>query len=228
MEFEYEKSVLSICTGLLENGAEISRVEDTAKRLLVSNGNKEINIFCLSSILIISTENTTLVKRIKKNDINLLKIDYLNSLSRAICNGKIPPKEECGYPFFIQALAVILGCGAYCIYFGGSIYEAIFAAITGIIINFRKSFMTASFSRILSDSLIAGLFSVIASRLFPTITYDKIMIGSIMLLVPGITLVNGVRDIMKADVLSGLIELTEAVFTAIAISLGYSAAQVIL
>ena len=56
---------------------------------------------------------------------------------------------------------------------------------------------------------------------------DKIMIGTIMLLVPGLTVGNAMRDIMNGDVLSGLTGLTEAIFLGVAIALGFAVAVAI-
>ena len=53
------------------------------------------------------------------------------------------------------------------------------------------------------------------------------MIGTIMLLVPGLTVGNAMRDIMNGDVLSGLTGLTEAIFLGVAIALGFAVAVAI-
>ena len=49
---------------------------------------------------------------------------------------------------------------------------------------------------------------------------DQIIIGDIMLLTPGIALTNSLRDLIRGDLISGLLVLCEAVIRAIAIALG--------
>ena len=49
---------------------------------------------------------------------------------------------------------------------------------------------------------------------------DKILIGNIMLLIPGIELTNGMRDLFSGDILAGLLHIGEAVFLATVIALG--------
>ena len=49
---------------------------------------------------------------------------------------------------------------------------------------------------------------------------DKIIIGSIMPLVPGILLTNGIRDITNNDYLSGIIRVLEAILIASSIAVG--------
>ena len=49
---------------------------------------------------------------------------------------------------------------------------------------------------------------------------DKIMIGNIMLLIPGLALTTSLRDLINGDTISGLLGLFEAVIKAIAIAIG--------
>ncbi|MDY4171562.1 MAG: threonine/serine exporter family protein, partial [Evtepia sp.] len=56
------------------------------------------------------------------------------------------------------------------------------------------------------------------------INLDRIMIGDIMLFIPGLTIVNGVREFFYADILTGVYRLIEALLMAGAIAVGYAAA----
>ena len=49
---------------------------------------------------------------------------------------------------------------------------------------------------------------------------DKIIIGAIMPLVPGIAFTTAIRDIYNADYLSGTIHLLDALITAVCIAVG--------
>ena len=58
-------------------------------------------------------------------------------------------------------------------------------------------------------------------RIFlPDITVDKIVIGSMMAFLPGITLTNAMRDLMSGDVTSGLTGATTAILVSTALALG--------
>ena len=50
---------------------------------------------------------------------------------------------------------------------------------------------------------------------------DKVIIGNIMSLVPGIGLTNALRDLFTGDSIAGLLRSIEAVLTALAIAAGY-------
>ena len=51
---------------------------------------------------------------------------------------------------------------------------------------------------------------------------DKIMIGGIMLLIPGIAMTNSVRDMLIGDIMSGWLRLLSALLIAGAIACGFA------
>ena len=51
---------------------------------------------------------------------------------------------------------------------------------------------------------------------------DKIMIGNIMLVIPGIQLTNSLRDMISGDMISGLLNLSEALMKAISVAMGFA------
>lgn len=65
-------------------------------------------------------------------------------------------------------------------------------------------------------SLIALLSTLVVSGL----NVDKIIIGSVMILVPGIGIVNALRDTIAGDLISGIIRGAEAFLIAVAIAVG--------
>ena len=50
---------------------------------------------------------------------------------------------------------------------------------------------------------------------------DMVMIGTIMLLIPGLAFGNAVRDLLFGDTVSGIIQLVQAVLTAVMVAFGY-------
>lgn len=49
---------------------------------------------------------------------------------------------------------------------------------------------------------------------------DKIIIGALMLLVPGVAVTNSMRDIIAGDLIAGLMKMVEALMVATAIAIG--------
>ena len=58
--------------------------------------------------------------------------------------------------------------------------------------------------------------------------FDKITIGNIMLLIPGIGLTNALRDMFGGEMITGLLRFVEAMILAIAIAFGFAVVSVLL
>ena len=69
-------------------------------------------------------------------------------------------------------------------------------------------------------SALAAALALTAFRLGMPVHTDKVIIGALMLLVPGVALTNFMRDLMAEDFISGMLKLTEALLVAAAIALG--------
>ena len=63
--------------------------------------------------------------------------------------------------------------------------------------------------------------------LCPFLRMDKIMIGDIMLLIPGLMSTNAIRDVLIGDTLSGIIRLIAALLLAAALALGFMGAIIL-
>ena len=51
---------------------------------------------------------------------------------------------------------------------------------------------------------------------------DKIMIGGIMLLIPGIAMTNSIRDMLTGDIVTGMLRLVDSILRAAAIACGFA------
>ena len=77
----------------------------------------------------------------------------------------------------------------------------------------------------LIGSIIVSIVTVLCYQLMPMLLIDKIIIGSIMPLVPGVALTTSIRDFFSGDFLSGGIHLIEALLTAVCIAAGVGVAM---
>ncbi len=59
---------------------------------------------------------------------------------------------------------------------------------------------------------------------FPSLQMAKIMIGDIMLLIPGASFTNSIRDVLLGDTLSGIVRFVEALLLAAVLTVGFLAA----
>ena len=67
---------------------------------------------------------------------------------------------------------------------------------------------------------VLGFVTVAAVSLGFSVSTDKIIIGALMNLVPGIVITTFMRDMMAGDVVAGLIRFSESLLVATAIALG--------
>lgn len=241
----YYKRLLSLTLligkQMLISGAEVSRVEDTIVRILISYGAEEVNVHTITSCIIVTAkfengEIFTQVKRITKYKTDFNKLDLLNNLSRKICENKpeldyiehkindIKTMPE--YGFLLKTFAAALICWSFTIFFGGNFFDANISAVIGIVVNTIKYFseklrLNLVILNIISSFVISILafFFVIQLKFGDSI--DKIIIGNIMPLIPGIALTNSMRDIIIGDTISGSLRFFEACLIALAISGGY-------
>ena len=75
---------------------------------------------------------------------------------------------------------------------------------------------------------VSGLLALGLTRLGLGHQADKIMIGDIMLLIPGLLLVNAIKEMFNRDIVTGLYRLIEAVLVALAIAGGYALAFLVM
>ena len=83
---------------LLQNGAEIFRVQETMLHILKAYGVDDANVFVLSNGIFASIcEGTpraqSIVRNVPLGSVNLSRIDEINTLSRTITESPIDPQE---------------------------------------------------------------------------------------------------------------------------------------
>lgn len=231
MKKEFETAV-DIAGEIIENGGEISRAEETIERICTHCGAEKVHTFIIPSLIsttiIYNGEENTSTRRIYENDLNLGKIEELNNTARRLCNEKTIKSIDYDYNIFTTIFCVLISTGAFCIYFGGTLTDAVISGISGIIITYfpyLKRFN--NFSKTLVESTVAGIISYLPNLAGFETHPDKIMIGTIMLLIPGMSVGSSIKDLMSGNQISGIIGLTNTVITATAIAMGFIIATIV-
>ena len=228
---------------LIKYGAEIYRAEDTVYRICNSVENlKSIDAYVLPTGIFISceydSEVITLFKKVYPSYTSLKKINLLNSFSRDFVRDKISIKE--GFEILskidetpkdhILKVSLFTGfAGAFfSVLYGGNINDFIAAyIITFLVVVFLEKisiFKLTFFINNFLGAFIISMLAIIFTRYGIGSNSDMIIIGSIMILVPGVAATNAIRDIMNGDILSGQMGLTKAIFIALAIAIGVGVA----
>lgn len=226
---------------MLESGAETYRVEETMTRICSAFGASTADSFVIPTGIIVTVtyndEVATLVKRITSRGVDLNRIDKINDLSRKIQTEKmdmckfneelISISNSDRYSFLTTLLFSSITAGCFSIMFGGTIKDFIAASIIGAAIKIVSIiFQKLNINEFFVNSVCGGLCSVLAAIFFKInlcSNLDKTIIGSIMLLVPGLIITNAIRDTIAGDFLSGITKASEAFLIAVSIAVGTGA-----
>jgi len=226
---------------LLENGAEIFRVEETMERICLHYGVHSSNEFVLTNGIFVTSGDEkegvfAKVEHIPVSGTHLDKVAAVNQLSREIEEGKytagqamaqieairsMPAKRA-----WVQILASGIGSAAFCYLFGGTLPDSLFAFLAGLLLYlYILKVSTPHLSKIVGNIFGGALVTVFCSLVYLLGIGEHLyfmIIGSIMPLIPGVPFTNSIRDIANGDYISGAVRMLDAllVFFCIAIGVG--------
>ena len=175
------------------------------------------------------------MKTIKNRGINLNKIDLLNTFSREfVSNKNLSTKDAIvllkdiekvkSYNQWVVYVGTGLGSACFSVLLGCTLVDFIFTFITSIfaVIIFDKMFSISSipsFATLTSAIFIAVIGTSLSSIGFLS-QPNTLIVGSIMPLLPGVSLIKGLRDLISGDLISGVARAFDATLTAVAIAVG--------
>lgn len=241
---DYLDCALDIGAEMLTRGAEIHRVEDSVRRICMAYGAEKVDVFSITYTIVVTMSSPefgfrTQARRIKGFSYDLHRLDKLNALSRSICEKKLEPmairrrlKALDTLPIYndIQiAGAYALISAAFAIFFGGTLYDALVSAVIGVAIKVveytLKRLEVNRFFVVCLCAAAAGFLATTAVRYGVGVSAEKISIGNIMVLIPGLMFTNSIRDMFMDNFISGGVRCAEAIFLAIAIAFGFALAN---
>ena len=240
------KEVLEIALSagqmLVSNGAEAYRVEETIERICNTYA---LECECIStakgvfvSILDGNEEKLTSLKKVRTSRVDLYRIELINSFSRDKQNKSLSYEEAKnilkdieGAPYFsfpVRLFAACMTSFIYALFFNGTIYDAIVAALISVgIYSMLEKISKIGFFQFFEfffSGFIIGSISLIAQGLFPIVSKGNVITGAIMILIPGVALTNGIKDVIYGDIMSGMIKFGESMLIITAIGAGIGAA----
>lgn len=222
---------------LVQSGAETYRAEDTMLRMAQSQGYAEAQSFVTPTGIIFSIgiERPTRIAQIASRTTDLEKITQVNHVSRKLTAKEYTIEEAYEqlkyiertnffFPLWVQILAASIASACFLILFNGIWTDMPAAFIAGgvgfIIFVAIHSLTRVKFFAEFTGSLFVGLIAFLAVKYGFGSQLDKIIIGSVMPLVPGVPIANAVRDLMAGHFVSGVAKGVEAFLTASAIGAG--------
>ena len=229
---------------LLQNGAEISRVEETMERICKYYGADSMDSFVLSNGIFITggygTEKAyARVGHIPVSGASLDKVVAVNQLSREVEEGKYERiemvKEKLDEISNLPApkkwhriLASGVGSGFFCVLAGGSFADCIAAFIAGIVLYIYVVFISEKYLSKILGNIFGGAIivavCVVCFQLNIGNHLENIISGAIMPMIPGVAFANGIRDIANGDYIAGSVRLLDAILRFLCIAIGVGAA----
>lgn len=228
---------------LAMSGAETFRVEESIIRVLRTYG-IESEVFAIPNCLHVSFEAAngkpmTRMRRIGFHGNDLEAVEQFNALSRRICAEKPEPQvarqwldntraacRKFSKPMFL--LGDFLGAFGFAMSFGGTLAEGFWSGVCGIVGGLVGQFMDSLKANPFFSTIASSFLMALLAYCFASIglvgNVDTVIIGALMILVPGLLFTNSMRDIIYGDTNSGINRIVQVLLIAMAIALGTAAA----
>lgn len=232
--------LVSVGEMLLQNGAEINRVEETISRMGMAYGAAEMHVFVITNSMVVTMRTAddrelTQTRRITQApSTDLIQLEACNTLSRQCCEAPLPLEALTAEVDRIRHLPdkrsrVYIGSmllvGSFTLFFGGSLADMlvsiVFAALTCLL---QEKLMPLCMNRVIFNLLCAAIIGVgtcLCVKIIPGLQLDKIMIGYIMMLIPGFAMTSSIREVLVGNTISGALRLTESLLWAAALAAGF-------
>jgi len=225
---------------MMASGAEIGRVEDSLARMGRSYGAVKTNVFVITSSIELTMQfsdgqTVTRTRRILgAGDTDFEKLRALNALSRRCAMDRLPVGElktaieeikQRRIPMLWFCIGSVFASGGFSVFFGGTLLDAAMAGLFSLFICWMQykaaPLMPNKIFFLFICSLLTGIGICLMDKVIPGLHIDKIIIGDIMLLVPGIAITTAVRDTLIGDTISGVIKLADSLVWAAGLAAGF-------
>ena len=233
------RRALDVGAGMLRNGGEVSRVENTVARICRAWGAEHVEVFSIISVIHASVHmpdgtRSTQMRRILATGTDMYKLELLNELSREICQYHLQTdevdarvkaiKRSAAYPRLAAVPASAVAASAFAVFFGGGVAEAVVALFIGALLGAIELFAAGhvnELAKTVVSAFVAGILSFAAALIVSGTGSGIIMIGTIMLLVPGVAFGTALRDLLCGDLIAGGLKTLQSILTALMIAFGY-------
>ena len=233
-------AVLQAGRVLMESGAEIYRIEDTMGHMAKSLGIRDFSTYVVNRGVMISGLNRSGLKESRvlatsAPSIHLGKLEEVNRLSRELAEQPNQPvssifqklktiEQKTFYRPLEDIIACVIGAGSFSLALGSSWIDGTAAAISGLFVGIGMQlfsrFIHTSFLQIILSSAIAALSANVLYYLGIGQHRSVIILGTLMILIPGAYFVNAIREFTQNNYYSGLALMLSGVSTCLSISVG--------
>lgn len=231
---------------LLKNGGETARAEETALRIARHFGYEAEILAFPTGLTIMLTgadgQTRTAIGRVSCRTVDLNAIEAVNAISRALAQDELSLdaafralhdlNAQKGMSIRASTLYAGGSSAMFAVMFGGGWFDLCAAAVCGALIQcaiqlmHRAAHLPGEAGLALSDLLggfFAAAFAMLLTRAFEMGDANRIIVSTIMPLLPGLALTNAIRDAMRGDLISGMARTGEALTRAVVLAMGAGA-----
>lgn len=228
---------------VLASGAETYRAEETAQAFCSALGGVEAECYATPTGVLLSFfgpdgRSRSIVRRIKGRSMNLERIAGIHALTRDLYAGRADFKQAAagldalerlpGYPAAVTLAGAAAAAGFFTLLYGGAWNDALVAAPVGALLSRLTRILSrhgiSDFFTNITGGALAALACLAAGLAGWASGPDTAIIGSIMLLVPGVAITSAIRDTIAGDLVAGVARGADAFISAAGISIGAGAA----
>ena len=174
------------------------------------------------------------LRRIKSTGNDLGRLERFNALSRKIC-ATCPDLDEFDrelreakksriYSTPLMCLASGLATGGFAVFFGGKWNDGLIAFLIGFLMKVIDVKMPSRVN-VMAKTVVSAAFAAAVALLMARVgiadSADYVIIGAIMVLVPGVSFGTAMRDLLYGDLLAGTLKTLQAFLLALMIAFGY-------
>lgn len=225
------------------NGAETFRVEESISRILEAY-QVQGEVYAVPNMLLVSVVDQegnpiTKMQRIGTHGIDLDAVERFSGLSRRICQSRPTPQEalsllqeekrgQKAYLPWAILLANFFAAAGFALLFGAGWTDMLCAGVCGLLVGNVLTFMgkwkVNLFITTMDAAFLMAMLAYAMKAAQIARNPDSIIIGALMLLVPGLLFTNAMRDILYGDINSGITRLFQVLLIGVAISIGTAVA----
>ncbi len=234
------RCAMDVAQATLKSGGSIARVEETVTRICRAYGAVHVEVFAILSMIHAAVRMpdgsySVQLRRIYRTANEFNRLEEINELSRRICR-ETPKvewiqaeleriKSKVTIPFWGLLLGAALTGFGFSVFFGGGWLDGLAAGVICVIMMLFSHLLLRFSSDMASTLLSAIVGGVLAMATVPLglgLHPDSIVIGTVMILIPGLALGTSLEEMLCDDTLSGVLRLFRSVAKAVMIALGYA------
>ncbi|HUN22536.1 MAG TPA: threonine/serine exporter family protein [Anaerolineales bacterium] len=242
------RDVIELCLWagqlLMQNGADSDRVESTVHRIGTNLGCNWLDVFIAANAIIITANNDpefrTKTRRVVRfGGVNLGMIAAVNDLSFRVQAGELDrfglrkelqalDKPTRYYNRWVTAVLTGLGCAAFSLLFGGNSTVFFVTWLASTLAMLARQEMHHRYFNPLLNVLITSFVSAFSvagiAKIFPDIDLRLAFASSVLLLVPGVALINALEDLISGHSNVGVVRGLNGLLISFNIALGITLA----